>query len=76
MFDCCDDDELPEDDPALLDEIPEVELPEEEPNEVLDEVPLNELPVEVPNKLEEIPDAELPDDDELVPGRMTVKVPD
>ena len=54
-FDCCEDDEVPE----------------EEPNEGLDEVPVNELPVDVPNKLDEIPD-----DDELDPGRMTVKVPD
>ena len=43
MFDCCDDDELPEDDPALLDEIPEVELPVEVPNK-LEEIPDAELP--------------------------------
>ena len=45
------DDELPDEEPTVLEEIPEDEIPDEEPN----------VPDDVPNKLEEIPDEELPD---------------
>ena len=60
-LDCWEEDELPEEDPTVLEEIPEVELPEDVPNK-LEEIPDDELP-DVP-------------DDVLDPGRITVKVGD
>jgi len=63
----------PSDEEEVL-EIPNEELSEEESNEELEETPDNGLPVEVPNTLDDMPDEELPEEDELDPGRITVTV--
>ena len=73
MSDWRDDDELPEDDPKLVED---KELPEEEPNE--DKVPEETGLDDVPKKAEDIPDDDIPDDPdtELDPGWIIVPVPD
>jgi len=63
----------PSDEEEVL-EIPNEELPEDESKEELEETPDNELSDDVPNTLDVRPDEELPDDDELDPGRITVTV--
>ena len=73
MSDWRDGDELPEDDPKLVED---KELPEEEPNE--DKVPEERGLDDVPKKAEDIPDDDIPDDPdtELDPGWIIVPVPD